>query len=473
MKSGQVVLIIVVLSIVGCGFLLLFLIPRWRGGSNPLLPNTHSGCIQGRVYNDLRGICALPEGSTCNTYADCATGLYCNGRCLSTDVPQGKLDTYCPCEVGLLCVTGKDGYGYCKLPPKSACNQDSQCASNFCMNSRQLSCEAGESCLCSQKLQTGSRCDLDNQCSTNNCSLGVCQNPGVQTGTLDSICTFHGCTEGSCWRDRCSNGTSKIGDSCAFNPCSPGLICSSGNMVCMLPPICTNCLAGYVCKNGLCIADKGMLTSYAYLCETQRCQSPAVQSFVYPWNGSLFEPLDTWKIQLKNMVVGTGQFWMLDISKTLYSNSQVYASSVQCFTLINDTPLLQYTNGDLYRGREKLTTLDQLWTAIAVYNNKLYYQLENTLYIYPNQTVSKIDRLLYQGYLLEGNYYGFNGLQIQYGDIIDAYFNGTNGVLLRPEAIESWYEGTLNTSIFRIFSDNSRCAQQSTLLYLYQECLCT
>lgn len=90
-----------------------------------------------------RFTCKLPAGQACDEAADCITGTFCSGLCVSGAF--GPLNAFCPCNDGYTCEqTNSNGLTTCKAAIGTICTVDADCVTSTPPNTSQ--CVAG---LCS------------------------------------------------------------------------------------------------------------------------------------------------------------------------------------------------------------------------------------------------------------------------------------------------------------------------------------
>jgi len=216
-------ILVTVLTITFIAILLITILLIQQFNSQIITPSTTNNplnacganCPEGLVCDPLRNRCVLPIGAKCNSAFDCESNAYCSEVC--TTGPFGQLNQNCPCDRGLVCISGK-----CKKDLNESCAINSDCASGSCINNK-----------CNSAKQNGFACNLDSDCASGNCSNNYCQNPGVISGGSNAVCFNN-------------------------NMCNSGRICS--NNTCVMPTAgftqsCAICAASYLCKDNACVFD--------------------------------------------------------------------------------------------------------------------------------------------------------------------------------------------------------------------------
>lgn len=473
MKSSIIVAIILC-AVATITFLILLLLPRWRNGSNVFLPSTTGDCRGGRVYDSIRMVCVLPSDAPCQSYADCEQDYYCNGRCVPVDSPQGGVGQYCPCtQEGTTCVIDDQGYGRCRLQFGQVCTVGDQCVTGYCGNTNQQQCQPGDAgCRCSRKLANGLMCINDSNCISDNCSQGFCQPNGMNTGDLGSACNQSApCNEGTCWHGLCTIGNAGYNNDCRERSCAQGMYCDNAH--CIVPEQCLgSCIPGFQCVKSECRGESGALTSTAIQCLSGRCDGGGIVSYNLPLDGNLFYPNYSIAGNYRQ-IYQRDQLWTLDILNTLRGGKTI--DNVNCFTLspVNAELVYQTTNGDLYRnGGETLVGNTPLWTTLTIFDGKLYYHYQDTLYLYPSTTLRKIDRLCNSGWILNGRYTSLAGVLYEQSNVIDTFFIGNNGILVTYKELIFIFDGILN-SIPRRSGPSTLITYDKSLMCLADSCVCT
>lgn len=182
---GVIVLLVVLFFLVVI-FIAILITDRTDGGVPQVETETGaflSSCVSTSCQSPLACdgntfTCRLTADQPCNDGADCVTGLFCSGRCISG--ATGSLNQFCPCFEGYRCELDVDGYTRCKGISGTSCTIDSDCVSTICLPDQ--TCAAGA--------PDAYPCLTDDTCSSRNCSLGFCQPPGVTTGVLGAACAI-------------------------------------------------------------------------------------------------------------------------------------------------------------------------------------------------------------------------------------------------------------------------------------------
>ena len=177
-------------------------------------------CADGLTCDSSSGICLLPDGATCDNYAQCLTGSHCSGVCVSG--PTGGALAYCPCDPGFVCqpLSQHGPTLVCRGLAETPCSANSQCAGGVC--------NLGLG-ICSGGFPLGLPCQAGPQCGSGNCQLGVCQPSGLTGGQPGTICG---------WNKSCGEGLSCIGGTCQAGSSALGAACSPGGPYCSLPLLC-------------------------------------------------------------------------------------------------------------------------------------------------------------------------------------------------------------------------------------------
>lgn len=233
-----ILLIIVLLFILVIFFIYFYsfyplAVVNYRTG-NFLAPcDSNNICDNTLTCDTLTFTCKNIAGNNCTNNNDCLNDLFCSGLCVSGDT--GNLNDYCPCNDGLLCTTQISGVTLCKRAPNQPCNNDSECASLYCLDN-----------ICSDKSPNAAPCTINSDCGSNNCSNGFCQPNGLITGTLNSACAS------SCVTYTGSNCNSGLTCSCVNGENLPG-VCVSDNLLGINTPcsISNPCSNNLVCYNNL------------------------------------------------------------------------------------------------------------------------------------------------------------------------------------------------------------------------------
>lgn len=174
-------------------------------------------------------VCKKSQNQPCTDYAECATGLFCSGVCVTG--PTGTLNDFCPCAEQYVCVSTNlpvPGGKQCK-GSTAPCTEDIDCAS--------LICASGH---CIPGFQLAYPCSSSSQCASGNCSYGYCQPAGVTSFSKGSACSgscvsFNGArcatTDDYPLTCQCINGTGHagtcvIGNAGLGGPCSNSTLCA-------------------------------------------------------------------------------------------------------------------------------------------------------------------------------------------------------------------------------------------------------
>jgi hypothetical protein len=215
-------------------------------GVSATCPESCSGneeCVSG-AFCSAGGACVgtQPNGSSCTTNGECASGNCVDGYCCNTAC-TGSCDA---CNVsgslGTCTVSPAGSPGDPSCSPYLCSGASASCATT-CFS--EANCVSGYYCngnTCALKQSNGSLCSTNNQCTS-----GFC---------VDGYCCNNGCA-GAC---NACNLSSSLG-TCTLMPagsagspsCSP-YACSGSSASC--PSSCTNnaqCLAGFTCSGGSCI----------------------------------------------------------------------------------------------------------------------------------------------------------------------------------------------------------------------------
>jgi hypothetical protein len=234
---------------------------------------TGATCATGLVCDQPTQTCRYPDGATCSEFGDCVTGSYCSGVCVSG--PNGGLLQPCPCNGGLVCGPDKKNPAalVCLGPPDTPCTHGDECVSGVCDNGK-----------CSALLNDGQPCISNDACVSGNCSSGYCQEPGVDTGSVGSVCSGGApCNSGSlCFGGICVSANQGLSSVCNLTnqcvsplsclstkdgtPCTPNN-CNDDAYTCEFtlgpttnPNTCgynDGCISGATCLNGSCLGTTG------------------------------------------------------------------------------------------------------------------------------------------------------------------------------------------------------------------------
>lgn len=255
----------------------------------------------------------LPFGAACDINHHCANGLTCEttckknlgqecdslAECVSTATtctidgsgnnvcktgPIGGLDENCPCDSGYLC----NDDGRCKIEIGLPCSIDDDCISDQCVNG-----------ICGHGAAEGESCNLTSDCDLElHCSVGICQQDGVDTGEEGAYCNNGDeCGDGlTCVTNTCAITTQGLGDSCGSTLfCSTQLVCdiSQGNGscntgVCIYPPnnCCSceiQCPDGMRCVCGKCLGEKNAPCALSSSCVSGSCNTS--EPGLFTWSG--------------------------------------------------------------------------------------------------------------------------------------------------------------------------------------------
>lgn len=144
-------------------------------------------CGNGDQCNDS-GDCREPNGGSCSTNGNCASGFCasgtccneaCAGDCKTCDTGTcGNEPQFTSCGSGDQCDTG----GNCVEPNGTACMNNGQCASEYCVDSfccSTATCGSNETCDTVQgdgvcRKVVGEMCNNDDECATDDCNT-TCQ----------------------------------------------------------------------------------------------------------------------------------------------------------------------------------------------------------------------------------------------------------------------------------------------------------
>jgi hypothetical protein len=272
-----------------------------------LSPCTTTKCNTGLGCDGNTFTCKLGTGLPCSDASDCVTGLICSGLCVTG--PVGGFNQYCPCDSGFLCVQERDGSRICKVGGGGICTSDSDCASDFCVNS-----------ICASGAPNSYPCTQNSTCATQNCNNGFCQSFGVITGVIGSACAgdcvgFTGAICNNPLKCECLNGTGIPGTCVAvtqgiLSPCSDVAACA-GNLVCYQSTggICpsnqssclcafnydnpntqvtgSNCIGGMSPVGNVCYNNNGLGCDSGSQCINSQCGSSSVLAYYRFSNDSI------------------------------------------------------------------------------------------------------------------------------------------------------------------------------------------
>lgn len=344
---------LIILAVIATFFILAFLIPRRSSiSSNSTIPTEYNGCVTGRVYDPTKNSCVIPNGGMCQNFADCSTDSYCNdGTCTSRDVPQGGLNQNCPCNDGLLCVSG-----LCKYPPTSVCTASDQCSTGFCVSGRLEECQPGEFCNCAVKVPNGGSCNSNVNCFNGNCSSGICQAPVYKTGDIGSYCNDTvKCRDSSCYQGICTAGNKKYYETC--NVCSSTflpLTDPNGGCQCVTSNNCSknSCISGYTCRNSVCYGERYTVTNNASQCVSNSCSKPAgITALYYPIVGSdMVWHTQTYDVssRIVSMIYTNNQLYYLS-GEYLYVENLLLNDKTNSFAINGEVVYRQEVNGTYYQ----------------------------------------------------------------------------------------------------------------------------
>jgi hypothetical protein len=189
---------------------------------------TDSDCASG-VCASVEGVCgAQPFGSLCAYHTDCASGD-CEDTCV-----QGKGQT---CSDAMFCDDAFICYGGTCQPPHpdgQPCQSDEDCANDVCVNG---TCGA---------LADGSACTMDAECQAAICEDGVCGRRANGAACVnDWDCASLICEHGVCEAQQ-ADGTSCVRDvDCTSNWCDSG-VCTT--MLANGAP----CTSAALCESSIC-----------------------------------------------------------------------------------------------------------------------------------------------------------------------------------------------------------------------------
>jgi hypothetical protein len=247
--------IVIIVTIV-----LLFITRNHENGkmSSPgLFQKCDGQCEKGLVCDT--GVCKVPLKGVCAMLDECeSSSTICTGICEKSRLPTLHMRTVCE---GTLVA---DSNGVCKISLGNVCQASDECADSTCIAGR-----------CASRLLNGEACVANVDCKSNNCSFSVCQDPFVNTGSINSACKpgVPSCADGLA----CSINY----DSLPFSPvtyptcqvalpdvysvcsktsaCPPPYYCVLGCCTLDEGNKCTTtleCSKGYVCSSGVCITSK-------------------------------------------------------------------------------------------------------------------------------------------------------------------------------------------------------------------------
>lgn len=297
----QVVLVLLVLIIAFTLVFLAFLFDRSRSPS-ATLPTTTPGflgscattaCAPGLLCDAAANyVCKYSLGQTCASGADCATGSYCSGVCVSG--PYGGFQQYCPCAAGYTCVANPGAASTCAVALGGVCTNNSDCSTGNCVT--------GTCAL----LPNGANCGaLDSLCVSGNCSNGLCQPPGVISGGNGAACSNLNCnstlTTGTCTNGGecvctygaptgvCTDHPLSLNSACSsLSPCENALMCldqsslqcgadSDANCTCLFnysdPNANQDCPGGLVGGSTICLNGPGLGCDNNSQCGSGQCST--------------------------------------------------------------------------------------------------------------------------------------------------------------------------------------------------------
>ena len=341
--------------------------------------NSISVCGDGLVCQN--GICKTMLNGPCTVLSECATppATVCNGSFQGPgginngggtcqNAPIGGLGEACPCNVGLVEVTGMNGC-ICKGGINYPCQNDNQCQSGDCLDG-----------FCTGPKTIGQTCG-EGTCDTGlKCSLGFCQldSANVRSGNLGAYCEVNqpwppasgqqapGCVSGTtCQNNICVQASAELNSSCSTSSVCPGpLICV--NTVCSYqnnPNQCNNisCTAGFTCSDNECLGNAGQACAIDTDCTMGTC-GPANTLLTYPFStnfvtngytpwstagipaGISFSRLLTYDSASTGASVSTIDVWGVDVMTGVY---RLPANS-SAWNLVLSNMLTTNNNGNIY-----------------------------------------------------------------------------------------------------------------------------
>jgi hypothetical protein len=259
---------------------------------------------------DGTGACALPNGSSCSSSAECISGWCVDGYCCDSscpnlcescglpgsegacsNVPAGS-DPYDECSGVTVC----DGAGGCALPNGAACGSSAECISSWCVDS--YCCDRSCSGTCEACDLTGregscdpipSGSDPDDECPGSlACNgAGSCSGPIGSPCSNGTECMSGWCVDGYCCDSSCS-GLCEACDLDVPGTCDqipyytdpddecPGAALCDGAGSCLLPDG-SACTSGAECLSGWCPADDGYCCESACSALCEACNLPGLE----------------------------------------------------------------------------------------------------------------------------------------------------------------------------------------------------
>jgi hypothetical protein len=211
-----------------------------------------------------RGTCLAPNGSACQTGAECGSG-----NCVAA-VGSGSVCCAEPCAGGLLC----NGSGTCISPEAdlgNACTGDADCVGGRCFDGVCCDSECGAACERCNAAGLEGRCTAEPGGTQDPaCTAGQeCASRGQCLSPLGAVCSLNG----ECRSGECGAALQGSGEICCEAACPQGQRCSpTGSCVdapdpdgsaCAIGADClsNNCVDGRCCGsacNGVCEACSGL-----------------------------------------------------------------------------------------------------------------------------------------------------------------------------------------------------------------------